>query len=128
MKSKALKWLNSQVNDGTTKAEIDIIEFLKKVVKCYVEKEKVVKAEFVPPTLAEIQEYVNLKQYNVDVNKFYTYYTESGWHDGRGKPIKNWKLKLLVWDKPKLNSYGSFKTQPKRIDTTTKTDIGVFRI
>lgn len=40
MKSKALKWLNSQVNDGTTKAEIDIIEFLKRLVREHKVEEK----------------------------------------------------------------------------------------
>lgn len=40
MKTKAIKWLNEQVNDSTTKAELDIIDFLKKCVKSYVEEEK----------------------------------------------------------------------------------------
>lgn len=40
MKSKALKWLNSQVNDGTTKAEIDIIDFLKRLVREHKVEEK----------------------------------------------------------------------------------------
>ena len=41
MKSKALKWLNLQVNDGTTKAELDIIEFLKRLVREHKVEEKV---------------------------------------------------------------------------------------
>ena len=40
MKSKAIKWLNGKVNDDTTKAELDIIEFCKKAVRSFAEQEK----------------------------------------------------------------------------------------
>ena len=40
MKSKALKWLNEQVQPSTTKAELDVIEFLKKLVREYKVEEK----------------------------------------------------------------------------------------
>ena len=33
MKSKSLKWLNSKITDETTKAELDIIEFIKLCVR-----------------------------------------------------------------------------------------------
>ena len=33
MKSKAIKWLNEQITDETTKAELDIIEFIKLCVR-----------------------------------------------------------------------------------------------
>lgn len=33
MKSKAIKWLNEQITDETTKAELDIIEFIKLCIR-----------------------------------------------------------------------------------------------
>ena len=48
MKSKALKWLNSQISDTTTKAEIDIIEFCKKAVRSLELEEKGAKVEWLP--------------------------------------------------------------------------------
>ena len=44
MKSKATKFLNSLINDDTTKAELDVIDFLKKLVREYQVPEK--KQEF----------------------------------------------------------------------------------
>lgn len=114
MKSKATKFLNSLVQPTTTKAELDIIDFLKKCVNQFVEKEKASKPKFQPPTLDEVEQYVREKDYNVDVARFMEYYTTSEWHDNNGKPIKNWKLKLLVWNRPKQNNFTSFKAQEKK--------------
>ena len=44
MKSKATKFLNSLIKDDTTKAELDVIDFLKKLVREYQAPEK--KQEF----------------------------------------------------------------------------------
>lgn len=44
MKSKATKFLNSLIKDDTTKAELDVIDFLKKLVRDYKAPEK--KQEF----------------------------------------------------------------------------------
>ena len=44
MKSKAIKWLSDQVQPSTTKAELDVIDFLKKLVRDYKVPEK--KQEF----------------------------------------------------------------------------------
>ena len=128
MKSKAIKWLSAQVQPTTTKSELDVIDFLKKCVSQFVEKEKASKPKFQPPTLSEVEQYVREKDYNVDVARFMEYYTTSEWHDNNGKPIKNWKLKLLVWNRPKQNNFASFKATEQRADTTTKADNGVFKI
>jgi len=56
---------------------------------------------FKPPTLQEVIGYVKEKGYQVDVKKFFEYYTESNWHDRDGKPVRNWKQKIIaVWNKP----------------------------
>ena len=105
MKTKALKYLESLVTDETSKSECDLIAYCKKCVRAYTEPEKK-KEEFTPPTLEEVRAYVKEKNYNLDVEKFHRYYTESNWRDARGKQVKNWKLKLMVWDRPQhSNSY-----------------------
>lgn len=102
MKAKALKYLESLVTDTTPKSECDLVAYCKKCVRAYTEPEKK-KEEFTPPTLEEVKAYVKEKNYNLDVEKFHRYYTESNWRDARGKQVKNWKLKLMVWDRPKFS-------------------------
>lgn len=98
MKTITIDWLNGLITENTTKAELDKIEFAKKCVKAYKEKEPKKAVGFVAPTLKEVEKYAKEKDYNVDVDKFYDYYTVAEWHDKNGKPIKNWKLKLLLWN------------------------------
>lgn len=112
MKSRVLDYLNGLVTDNTTKAELDIIEYAKRAVRDYVEKEPKKKSGgFIPPTKDEVLAYVREKGYAVNVDKFYEYYTVAGWHDKNGKPVKNWKLKLLVWNHP--NEFYSLGQKPK---------------
>ena len=69
--------------------------------KVKLSKDKLSKDKFKPPTLKEIIEYVKEKGYQVDVKKFFEYYTESNWHDRDGRPVRNWKQKIIaVWNKP----------------------------
>lgn len=53
---------------------------------------------FVPPTLEEIEEYVRERNSSVDPKKFYDYFTEGGWIDSKGKPVRSWKQKLITWE------------------------------
>lgn len=50
----------------------------------------------------EIIIYFNSNGYNTEsARKFFAYYSVANWHDGNGKPIKNWKQKAqAVWFKP----------------------------
>lgn len=62
---------------------------------------------FTPPTVEEVQEYALSKGHIVDGETFISYYerqaqdrNRTGWCDGRGKQVKNWKAKLRnVWFK-----------------------------
>lgn len=54
--------------------------------------------EFVPPTLEDIQAYCKERKNNVDPKKFFDYYTASEWVDGNGKPVRNWKQKIITWE------------------------------
>lgn len=54
---------------------------------------------FVPPTLDDIKAYCLERNSCVDPNVFYDYFTTGGWKDSEGKPVKNWKQKLITWEK-----------------------------
>lgn len=60
------------------------------------------------PSIEEIEAYCKERGNNVDPKRFYDYYSIAGWKDSRGKPIKNWKQKMIaVWE----------KEQPKQTDS-----------
>lgn len=64
---------------------------------------------FVPPTLEEVQAYVEERGSNVDAQKFFDYYTAGNWRDAKGNAVKNWKQKLLTWER-KDNTNGRNST------------------
>lgn len=54
---------------------------------------------FVPPTLEEIEAYCKERKNNVDAKYFFDYYSEGNWIDAKGNKVKNWKQKLITWEK-----------------------------
>ena len=56
------------------------------------------KKRFVAPTLEEINAYIDEKGLIVSGQVFLDYFTAGNWKDGEGKPVKNWKQKLITWD------------------------------
>lgn len=79
-----------QIANGEIEKEIDI-EIEKEIEK----KPK----KFIPPTLEEVKAYVRERNSGVDPVKFWEYYEAGGWKDSKGNPVKNWKQKLLTWEK-----------------------------
>lgn len=61
------------------------------------------------PTLSDIEDYISEKSLKVDGKQFYDYFTEGNWIDSKGNKVKNWKQKLLTWDK-----YGTSKQVNKQ--------------
>ncbi len=57
------------------------------------------KTEFIPPTLGEVIAYCASRGNLVDPHKFYDYYDASGWFDGKGNPVRNWKQKCITWER-----------------------------
>lgn len=55
----------------------------------------------VGPTKEEVLKFFDVKGYKELVaERAYDYYTELKWHDSKGRPIKNWKSKMIaVWFK-----------------------------
>ena len=67
------------------------------------EKSKSIRT-FVPPTLEEVKAYATENNLNVDADKFYRYFTTPNdkgetWVDSKGNKVKNWKQKMLTWDR-----------------------------
>ena len=67
-------------------------------------KESIERKRFKPPTLEEVNAYIQERQLKVDGKKFYDYFDVGKWVDSKGNPVKNWKQKLITW-----NSYGQKK-------------------
>ena len=61
--------------------------------------------KFVPPTLEEIEAYCKQRNNRVNPKAFFDYFTEGKWKDAKGQPVKNWKQKIITWEK--------FETQPR---------------
>ena len=57
------------------------------------------KKTFVPPTLEEVKAYIQSRNSPVDPVRFFEYFETGHWIDSEGKPVRNWKQKLLTWEK-----------------------------
>lgn len=65
------------------------------------------KKGFVPPTLEEVQKYIKENDYDLDAKKFFKYFTDGGWIDSRGNPVRNWKQKIITWSGTRNGSKNS---------------------
>lgn len=54
---------------------------------------------FSPPTLEEVKAYCEERNSSVDPNEFYEYFAVGNWIDSKGNPVRNWKQKLITWEK-----------------------------
>ena len=62
------------------------------------------------PTLEEIRSYISEKKLNVDAEKFYEYFDAGEWLDSKGKPVRNWKQKLITWSNSNGTDFGTGNT------------------
>lgn len=65
------------------------------------------------PTLEEIEEYISDKNLNVDAKKFFDYFDAGEWLDSKGKPVRNWKQKLITWSNANGNITGTGNVQSR---------------
>ena len=54
--------------------------------------------QFVPPSVDEVKEYCLERKSSVDPLRFWEYFDTGGWVDSGGKPVMNWKQKLITWE------------------------------
>ena len=85
--SKTLTNVNVNVNDN-----VNIKENIKR------------KVTFIKPSLDDIKNYIGEKKLKVDAKQFFDYFETGNWVDAKGNKVKNWKQKLLTWDKFNLGT------------------------
>lgn len=62
----------------------------------YKRKESI-KKDFSPPTTQEVIDFFKSKGYNeIGAKKAYDYYSLGDWKDSKGKPVVNWKQKMVA--------------------------------
>jgi len=69
--------------------------------------------QFVPPTLEDVRAYIRQRGSSVDPVQFYEYFTadpKNSWVDAKGQPVRNWKQKVITWEKFNLG-HGNGKTR-----------------
>lgn len=74
------------------------------------------KKSFTPPTIEEVKAYCEERKNNVDYKYFYDYYSSGNWKDKKGEPVKNWKQRIITWERNNQNkNYNSnpVKEEPK---------------
>ena len=71
-----------------------------------IEEPKSKAKRFTPPTLEEIEAYCKERNSNVNPKEFFDYFDTGHWIDSKGHEVKNWKQKLITWEK--------FNTEPKK--------------
>jgi len=54
---------------------------------------------FTRPTVEEIRNYCIERQNTIDPESFFAHYETNGWVQGKGKPVKNWKMAIITWEK-----------------------------
>lgn len=57
------------------------------------------RTRFVPPTLEEVEDYVRQRNSPVNARAFWEFFDAGHWTDSKGEPVRNWKQKLLIWEK-----------------------------
>lgn len=84
--------------DSNTTPSCDVVVSDKEVDK-EEDKKHIGRTKFTPPTLEEVQAYCKERGNKVDAKAFFDYFTTGGWKDSKGNPVKNWKQKIITWEK-----------------------------
>lgn len=70
---------------------------------------------FIPPTIEEVQAYIQEKGYSIDAEAFIAFYESKGWYVGKNK-MKNWRMAVVTWSK--RNNNGALQARKTRSATT----------
>lgn len=98
---------NASITESVTKCNESIEYRVKSIDIKRNTKEKV----FSPPTLEDVIEYCKSRNSSVDPVKFFDYYSAGNWKDSKGNQVKNWKQKIITWEK-QTDKAAETKTQP----------------
>lgn len=84
-------------------------------------KNRIDKNIFIPPTLDDITSYCQQRHNNVNPKKFFDYYNAGDWKDSKGNKIKNWKQKIITWERNTEEK--KQEDQPPIYDTSSNTSM-----
>ncbi len=95
----------------STVADMIISEIQPKVKKAY---------KSIPPTLVEVITFFTDHGYTEELaRRAYEGYQVNNWIDSRGKPVRNWRQKMVhVWFKPENKTKTQSGTHPGQVETT----------
>lgn len=92
--------LDLDENKAYTQASVPCIQDVSKVdteVRLEIGKSKS-KDRFIPPSIEDVQAYIEEKHFSVDAEHFVDYYTANGWRVGKN-PMKDWKATVRNWER-----------------------------
>lgn len=72
---------------------------------------------FTPPSVKNVQEYIDEKGYSIDAEHFVDYYTSNGWMVGKSR-MKDWKAAVRNWERNNENNTGAGNRVRSRISET----------
>jgi DNA-binding transcriptional regulator YhcF (GntR family) len=61
-------------------------------------------SSFSPPSLEEVENYIKEKNLLVNAKDFIQYFETGNWVDSKGQKVRNWKQKLLTWNKYRIST------------------------
>lgn len=63
----------------------------------------------IPPSIDEVQQYIQDKQYRIDLDCFMSHYESNGWKVGKNK-MKNWQAAVRTWQARNKNDNNDIKS------------------
>lgn len=66
------------------------------------------------PTLEEIKNYISEKKLSVNPSQFFDYFEAGDWTDSKGNKVRNWKQKILTWEKFNVGKENTNQPLPQR--------------
>lgn len=63
----------------------------------------------IPPSIDEVQQYIQDKQYRIDLDCFMSHYESNGWKVGKNK-MKNWQAAVRTWQARNNNDNNDIKS------------------
>ena len=105
--------LDRQTTDEST-ASIEYIEYIEKDrnIESLSTRERTA-SRFTKPTKEEIFDFCLEERLNIDVDRFYVYYTSNGWKVGKN-PMKDWKATVRNWARKDKDQPASPAQTPSR--------------
>lgn len=77
-------------------------------------KEKTKTKRFAPPSLSEVENFIEGNKYSVDAAAFLDFYTSKGWKVGN-TPMKSWEAAVRTWNRKNCDANTTLQIVPKTV-------------